>query len=79
MHALVQPLLESFAECGSSIRKGSVPQTLAQTARDCKVDPDAMVRKIQELLDDPDHFQMPARGEVRVVDPASLIQIDFKS
>jgi len=79
MHPLVQPLLESFATAGCSIRKVSSQQTLEQTAHDYKVDPDAMVRKIRELLDDPDHFQMPARGEVRVVEPGSLIQIDLKS
>ena len=79
MHPLVQPLLESFATAGCSIREVSSQQTLDQTARDYKVEPEVLVRKIQELLDDPDHFQMPARGEVRVVEPGSLIQIDFKS
>lgn len=79
MHPLVQPLLESFATTGCSIREVSAQQTLEQTARDYKADPAAMVAKLQALLDDPDHFQMPARGEVRVAEPGSLIQIDFKS
>jgi hypothetical protein len=79
MHPLVQPLLESFATAGCSIREVSSQQTLEQTAQDYKVDVAAMVAKLQALLDDPDHFQMPARGEVRVADPGSLIQIDFKS
>ncbi len=79
MHPLVQPLLESFATAGCSIREVSSQQTLEQTAHDYKVDVAAMLAKLQALLDDPDHFQMPARGEVRVADPGSLIQIDFKS
>jgi len=79
MHPLVQPLLESFATAGCSIREVSGQQTLEQTALDYKVDVAVIVAKLQALLDDPEHFQMPARGEVRVVEPGSLIQIDLKS
>jgi hypothetical protein len=75
MHPLVAPLLESFAVSGCSIHEVSSQQTLGETAAGYKVDPDVMVKKIQELLDDPDHFQMPPRGEVKIVDASQLIQL----